>query len=210
MVTGLSLATIAGRVAHSPSRVRPTSAAEALSTFSGIPTSIGSLVLTAEATLVYSEPPESSPARQLQALPTTRGDLIRVLRLEPAHRPFSMLMAASRRKAEHMQGIVLEAITSARGQKQQFKVAGSRPCSPTLFGQHDFELDGVQLRRRLADALEERQAGVLHGIAPRVGWYRSLLWHALVRHSRTEAPALLLAVQRHSKLPASSASPLPV
>ena len=45
---------------------------EVLTTFSGIPTSIGGIFLTADATLVSPEPPESSPARQLQALPTTR------------------------------------------------------------------------------------------------------------------------------------------
>ena len=49
---------------------------ELFTTFSGIPTSIGDLFLTADATLAPPEPPESSPARQLQALPTTRDDSI--------------------------------------------------------------------------------------------------------------------------------------
>jgi hypothetical protein len=49
---------------------------ELLTIFSGIPTSIGGLFLTADATLASPEPPESSPARQLQALPTTRDDSI--------------------------------------------------------------------------------------------------------------------------------------
>jgi hypothetical protein len=45
---------------------------ELITTFSGIPTSIGGLFLTADATLASPEPPESLPARQLRALPTTR------------------------------------------------------------------------------------------------------------------------------------------
>jgi len=49
---------------------------ELLTIFSGIPTCIGGLFLTADATLASPEPPESSPARQLQALPTTRDDSI--------------------------------------------------------------------------------------------------------------------------------------
>jgi hypothetical protein len=48
-------------------------------TTSGIPTSIGGIFLTADATLASPEPSESSQARQLHALPTTRDDSIRVL-----------------------------------------------------------------------------------------------------------------------------------
>jgi hypothetical protein len=44
--------------------------------FSGIPTSIGGIFLTADATLASPEPSESSPGRQLHALPTTRDDSI--------------------------------------------------------------------------------------------------------------------------------------
>jgi hypothetical protein len=47
-----------------------------LTIFSGIPTSIGGIFLTADATLASPEPSESSPARQLHALPTTRDDSI--------------------------------------------------------------------------------------------------------------------------------------
>jgi len=53
-----------------------TTVKELLTTFSDIPTSIGGLFLTADVTLTSAEPPESSPARQLQALLTTRDDSI--------------------------------------------------------------------------------------------------------------------------------------
>jgi hypothetical protein len=52
---------------------------ELLTTFSGIPTSIGGLFLTADATLASPEPSESSPGRQLHVLPTTNDGSIRVL-----------------------------------------------------------------------------------------------------------------------------------
>jgi hypothetical protein len=49
---------------------------ELLTTFSGIPTSIGGLFLTTDATLASPEPSDSSPGRKLHALPTTRDDSI--------------------------------------------------------------------------------------------------------------------------------------
>jgi hypothetical protein len=51
-------------------------AQELLTTFSGIPTSIGGLFLTADATLASPEPSESSPGRHLHSLSTTRDDSI--------------------------------------------------------------------------------------------------------------------------------------
>jgi hypothetical protein len=49
---------------------------ELLTTFSGIPTSIEGLFLTADANLASPEPSQSSLGRRLHALPTTRDDSI--------------------------------------------------------------------------------------------------------------------------------------